>query len=214
MRRRIDTLDDIHYKYSPWVTLYWRMRGLYSEYEVWLMSDAYKKDRYKQLVTELQNNPIQTRRRTHGMTVFEKGMEEVLCELPPSELNMVHDVKSILDEEYSEEMSEAESLYYAIEYIRYLRWLKYAIKQGEGQLRSQHVSYEKTVGKKMFQMFERLDSIRLERAHRESDIVDFEVEVLPEEEATVKKVNYEYETTAAEEDSKGRDAGSNRELDE
>jgi hypothetical protein len=189
------------------------MRGLYDEYEVWLMSDAYRKDRREQSLAESEYNPLSPIRKTHGMSVFKRTIEEVLYELPESELSVVHEVKVLLDEEF-EEMHETERLYYAIEYVRYLRWLKYAISQGEGQLRSQHVSYEKTVGKKMFQMFERLDGIRQERANREAGLVDFEVEVLPSEDAKVKKVQYEYETTAAEKDSQSGDAGSNRELDE
>ena len=213
LRRQIE-VDNVEYKRKPWVTLYWRFKGLYDEEEVWMMTDAYKKDRMKQKRVEEKNNMLAPYQPTHGMTVFTKTIEEVLYELPEEELSVIHEVKSLLDGEFSEEMGEMERLYYAIEYVRYLRWLKYAIIQGEGQLRSHHVSYEKTVGKKMFQMFERLDGIRQERANREAQIIDFKVEVLPTEGAEVEKVSYDYETTAAEGEPQSRDARSNRKLDE
>jgi hypothetical protein len=194
-----------------WIGLYWRFKGLYPDEEVWLMSDAERKDSLAQTIADRENDVYKT---THGLTIFKKGIEEVLFSLPPDELAIVHDVKDTLDREFGKEMHDTETLYYAIEYVRYLRWLKYAITQEEGALRSQHVSYEKTIGKKMFLMFERLDAIRREREQVTAGVVDFEVDVLPEEETKVKKVKYEYETTAAEADSASRDEGSNSGLDE
>ena len=175
------------------------------------MSDAERKDSLAQTIADRENDNYKT---THGLTMFRKGIEEVLFSLPADELAVVHDVKDTLDTEFGKEMHDSETLYYAIEYVRYLRWLRYAFTQDEGSLRSQHVSYEKTVGKKMFQMFERLDSIRRERANITADIIDMEVDKLPEEDSKVKKVKYDYEATAAEADSASRDEGSNSGLDE
>lgn len=175
------------------------------------MSDAERKDSLARTIAERQDGPYRT---THGMTMFQQTIEDVLFSLPPDEIEVVREVKKALDEDFSKEMHPTETLYYAVEYVRYLRWMKYAINLGEGQLLSQHVSYEKSVGKKMFQMFERLDAIRRERAERTTELIDFEVDLIPVGEAKVKRVKYEYEATAAEKDSQSRDEGSNSELDE
>lgn len=174
------------------------------------MSDAEKKDSLAQTIADRENNIAHSIQTTHGMTLFKKTIEDVLFSLPPEELSVVKEVKNELDAEFGAEMHPTETLYYAIEYVRYLRWLKYAITQDEGSLRTQHVSYEKTIGKKMFTMFERLDTIRRERADRTAEVIDFEVELLPEGEAKVTKVNYDYKATAAEVNSESRDEGSNQ----
>ncbi len=196
------------YREQPWISTYWRFLGLYPNEEVWLMTEAERKDCMKDKLKEEEGQV------THGISKFLRSPEEAIVRLDRAEVKIFKEVLDLLDYEYDQEMTEIERLYYALEYVRYVRWVQFAFAQGEGELREAHVAYEKLVGTKMAQFFKRMDDIRQEKRVRIANPIDMKAELIEEEATEVKKVAYKYKATAAESDSNIGNEGSNQRVDE
>ena len=181
-----------HLEKNSWkvfLSTYWKFKGLYDDEEVWLMSDAVRKD-YQKSKDKLA--------RMHSYGSVSKPIEEVISLLSNDEMAMFIDVLEILDVSYRVETTPMERLYFALEYIRYLRWMRYSFTTPEGGMRMNQVTYDKIVSDKMWRFIERIDKIRRDREQKEEKIIDYEVETLPEDEVQVKKVKYGHKSKGSE----------------
>lgn len=165
------------------------MKGLYPDDEVWLMSEAEKRDAAAELATIKDNSRNITTIRNEWKDML-KPIESVLCTLTEDELNLFYDILMLLDKEYTEEIPPVERLFVSLEYIKYMRWLQYTLTTPPELMRHAQVTYEKVIGDKMMEIFSRLNGIRREKEDKKDKLVDFVVETLPESEVVVKKVRY------------------------
>jgi uncharacterized protein (UPF0335 family) len=175
--------------WKTFLSTYWKFKGLYDDEEVWFMSDAVRKD-YRDSKDKLMHLP------SYGS--ISKPIEEVIALLSKDEMAMFVEVLEILDVSYRVETVPMERLYYALEYVRYLRWMKYAFTAPEGVMRMNQVTYDKLVSDKMWRFIEKIDRIRQERNEKTDNVVDYEVETLPEGEVKVKKVKYGHKVKGSE----------------
>lgn len=164
--------------------LYWRMMGTIPKEEAWFMSEAEFRE---------EIGPVDAERKIVPMKSINARLpEDIIALMTSDELQVFHRVLSVLDTDFVKDMSGMERMYHAIEYIRYLRWLKYAMTVDTSSFSMRDIQQDTLHHKKQIEFFERLTEILNGREEMNSKALTLEPVLVEEDEKKgVKKIKYE-----------------------
>jgi hypothetical protein len=160
------------------------MMATIPEEEAWCMSEAEFREEIGPLDAE--------RRIIPQKSINERMPEDIIVLMTSDELQIFHKVLSVLDIDFAKDMSGMERMYHAIEYVRYLRWLKYAMTVDTTGFSMRDIQQDSLHHKKQVEFFERLSEILKYRDETHSNAIDMEAVLVEEDEKKgVKKIKYE-----------------------
>jgi len=136
---------------------------------------------------------------THGLTTLKANApEKLLAMLSDSEIVTCAEVLELLDDHYSNEMTEIERFYHAVQYIKWQRWVVYSFEMDFSDFQKTDIALETQFHKKQTDFYNRIHELRREKGRAQEETLDFVVETLPESGVKVKKVKYVEKTPTAE----------------
>lgn len=183
-----------------WENTYWRMKGLYPDEEVWLMSEAEKLDSEEFYAPNYDESDI---------TKWKGPAAEIIERLEEEELVTYVKIFDEITKEYGNYVPFLEKVYDALSYVQYLSFLNWIQAQGPAKLRPQDVSYERLLHDKCSRLFKRMEAIREAKSRGEPIETEGEYEILEPEEGEEDIVKVEYDFEKAPEDAETQSGPGN-----